>query len=131
MKIIVQNETEQNLIQRFIKVFEELDVMEDIETIDNECAEPDPYLQSDEYRLIRDDLSQWIVKIDESIPEMTFGDDTLIRGKCTGCGVVTEGTTDGDAPTYLEYLESRTPERQSTWKCETCYNKLYVDEAVM
>jgi hypothetical protein len=117
MKIVVANEKEKELIMNFIKAMQDLDMFNEMESLDH--SEERIYLSTDQYRVISDNLHS--VEIDKNEEEMTFDDDTCITGTCKKCGVTTEGTSNGDSITYVEYLRSRSEEQQSTWLCETCY----------
>jgi hypothetical protein len=123
MKIIVKNDKERDLIKRFIKALVELDGIEEVEKIDHEGDLDETYVWSDEYRLIREELSTVKIDIDEYIKEMTFDDSSVVIGKCMNCGVQTEGTSNDEEITYSEYLYYMSDEIQNTWKCEKCFIK--------
>lgn len=123
MRIVVQNEKEKELIRRFIRVLVEMDAIEEVEKLDHDttgCIDV-IFLQSDEYRLIRENLHSGMIHIDQTINEMTFDDSSIITGTCSKCETVTEGTSNDDDITYTEYLEYNSKEKQDNWLCESCY----------
>ena len=121
MKVIVNNEKEKELLEKLFDVMYELDGISALENIDNE--EKPAYLQSDEYRLIQDNLGKNAIVVDDREQEMFFDDDDCITGTCVSCKTATMGTSNGDAVSYSEYLRLMSIESQLNWLCEDCYNK--------
>lgn len=124
MKIVVSNDQEKSLIHRFLRAINELDLLDDFETIDGECAtsESPMFLSSAEYTLLRENLHIFTkIEVDASEKEMTFDDNNIVQGTCVDCGSHTEGFADTRTITYKDYLEIMNDTENT--RCEDCYQK--------
>ncbi len=133
MKIVVNNEQEKELVYRFLRAVNELDLLEDFEKVDEEYAtEKSPqFLSSAEYTLLRDNLHILYteIEVDETIKQMEFDDNNIVQGTCVDCGVHTEGFADGRTISYKEYLEIMNDTENN--RCEDCYQrKIQLDDAI-
>ncbi len=125
MKIIVRNEDEQKLIQRFVDALHE-DLLSHMEESDHKWASEnnqDPYLWSDEYQFIQESLFEVKVEVDPSEKSLYVEDSSVITGNCSVCDAYTEGTIDGGSVTYEEYVHLMSEETRKDWLCETCWNE--------
>lgn len=132
MRVIVQNEAEKRLLQKFFDYLNETGI-EDMEKDDiDEWAEErvdEMWLSSDEWNLMRDNFGKYTnIVIDPKESEMYFDGDEMITGTCHKCAKRTVGTIDGDAISYSEYLRLNSPEVQQHWYCDTCWNNGSVEE---
>lgn len=126
MRIIVQNEQEKELIKRFVNILTKDGGLDALEIHDDEIStEQDCFtrLNTDEYRLLYEELRDRVITIDENIEEMLFEDDDVITGTCKICGIPTCGRVNGEPVTYSDYLHSMSKEQQDNWLCLTCYKK--------
>ncbi|WP_336770074.1 hypothetical protein [Bacillus bombysepticus] len=122
IKHIVQNQLEQKLLERFYSVLHEADAWNDIIHADHSgFSDEERILTLEEYDLLKKQVHGTYIYVDADIPELKFNDDECIKGICVKCGVSTTGKTDGEEPTYAEWIEMKSNEVQSTWKCEKCY----------
>lgn len=124
MKIIVNNEKEKEIIERFLSALEEhmLDVIrieDDKYASDNN---DEAYLLPEMYDFLLDGIVNCKIECDEKVSEM-YTEHYNITGKCVECEKNTEGTFDGNDVSYLEYLEYYDTKSINSWKCETCYFK--------
>ncbi|ARF70706.1 hypothetical protein B7C51_24850 (plasmid) [Paenibacillus larvae subsp. pulvifaciens] len=125
MKIIVNNEDEQNLIQRFIDALNEM-WLNEMESADHKWAHEhneEPNLGSEEYMFIDGGLYEAKVEIEPREKPLIVYDDDIITGECSICGAHTVGTIDGCSIDYEEYLRLTSEESRKIWKCETCWGK--------
>ncbi|GAB6549069.1 hypothetical protein bcgnr5378_08200 [Bacillus cereus] len=122
IKHIVQNHMEQKLLERFYSVLHEVDAWNDIIHADHSgFSDEERILTIEEYDVLKKQVNGAHIYVDADIPELKFNDDECIHGVCVTCGVTTTGKSDGEEPTYAEWLELQSKEMQSTWKCEKCY----------
>ena len=120
MKILVNNEKEQDLVRRFLKSMRELDMISELLDRDQDCKTE--FLNSDESHFFDDMLLNACVEIDPSVAEL-FAEHHILTGTCAVCGQETEGTIDGNDISYSDYLDSQSLEIQGDWRCESCWGK--------
>lgn len=124
MKIVVSNEQERQMIHRFLRAINELDILNDLEEIDAEYAnEKSPmFLSSAEYTLLRDNLHIFTkIEVDSNEKQLAFDDNNIVQGACVDCGAHTEGFADARTITYKDYLEIINDTENT--RCEDCYQK--------
>ena len=120
MKIIVNNEREKELLQRFIEMLNE-DTISIIEEFDHSHSLDEVYLSADDYDFIRDGFNCCDV-VDDSKEKQLYIEHHNIVGVCSICNSDTSGTIDGNDISYWEWLDMCNSDK-SEWKCETCYFK--------
>lgn len=129
VKIIVQNEKEKDLINKFLDMMingvldqvSEIDYKQSIEDGEN------PFLNSDEY-LFLDNGFYWSDIIVNDTEKPMIIHPSNITGECVGCGSNTEGTLDGYDIDYEEYLKLNSKEVRENWLCENCMVKENVND---
>lgn len=123
MKIIVANESEKLLIEKFIEEFRECDMADELHEVSSEC-DPHDCFHSDEATIINYALDQCRVIVDEKEKDIYLEEDDLITGICKFCGEQTNGMSDYDDITYEHYLKMMSLDEQENWTCEECYRRL-------
>jgi hypothetical protein len=118
MKIIVSSEAEKELIKRFLSAMYDLDIIDELVKIDNDCGDGDTYLKSGDALFLREAMNDAAIVVGDASP--LYVEHYNLTGTCVNCGTVTEGTTDGDDISYDDWLEQTSDERMKNWKCETC-----------
>jgi len=120
MIITVNNEEEKILVEKLLVALHD-EMLDAIEEIDNRTAGVvGYYLLSNEYDFLRDGIHNASVNINSTIREMAI-EACNITGTCSKCGVLTEGTIDGNMVTYQDYLNYQTVEAEESWLCESCW----------
>ena len=124
MKIIVNNESEQKLLRRFLDLMHDLDGVEEMSKIDDEFddANESTYLEGGDALFLERAVLEAKVVIDNSESPICIEHDNL-QGTCAVCGTATDGTIDGDDISYDEWLDYHSESGLKQWKCEGCLNK--------
>lgn len=123
MKIIVQNESEKKLIQRFLDAMHDLDMIDELSAVDVKFDDEDQYLLGDDEMFLKKAIFESTVSIDANEPQICVEHHNL-TGVCAVCGGATDGTIDGDDIPYSEWLDYNSEEGLKSWKCESCLNKV-------
>lgn len=122
MKILVNNQTEANLVETFLMALRE-EMLDSIQTIDHANASTSGfYLSSEDYEFLEDGVYHAEIVINDTVREMSI-EPYNITGVCVKCGIVTDGTIDGNLITYQEFLDMLTTASQESWLCESCWYK--------
>lgn len=126
MKIIVNSEEEQSLMERFFGLIHEMELIDELEKLDEKTAEEwndEQYITSLEYEFLRQAFFYPSkIDIDKKEYPLTIEHDN-ISGQCVACGTITEGTIDGNDITLEEFKDFNSEDTHKTWKCEACYLK--------
>ncbi|EIW20731.1 MULTISPECIES: hypothetical protein [Pelosinus] len=122
MKIIVNSENEKKLLERFFEAMHDLDMVEELNEIDQKTCGDDTYLDSYDEIFLRQAICDVSVMVDSSVQEI-YVEHYNLQGKCVDCGIITEGTIDGEDISYDEWMDKTSDESVKSWKCESCFNK--------
>jgi hypothetical protein len=121
MNIIVHDDNEKKLLERFIDVINSCDGIDSITELDSSLGD-DCILENGDDLFLTDAFNNAKVEIDKNEYPLCI-EHYQITGTCTECGAQTEGTVDGEDVGYSDYLEVMSTENIKTWKCESCINK--------
>ncbi|WP_227937714.1 hypothetical protein [Alkalihalobacillus deserti] len=107
MKIIVQNEKEIDLVNRFLK-----------DILDQHTQKSSPSLNEDEYRLLIHSLEGATISLDPAEEEMTFSKDDIMS-RIMNC----RSGSRNDTITYADYSDQQNQPMNEIWENNACWNE--------
>jgi len=118
MRIIVNNKKEEELVERFLTLAHDYNLIDELEDIDKECCEQS-MLEGDTI-FLESAICDALVMVEPDVPPICIDSDS-VDGVCVTCGALTNGTFNGEEMSYEDYLDMKSSD--SNWQCEECYNK--------
>lgn len=125
MRIFVQNREEVELISKLLLAVHELGVIDLMEEEDCKENGMEQMLNADDYRILRETVSDNRVGIvmDADELHLYYDDAEFITGLCSRCGEQTQGLYDAEIVTYAGAIQMQSIEGQKNWRCYDCQQR--------
>lgn len=125
MRIIVQNQAEEELMHKFLSAIHELGIIDLMEEEDGKENRLEQILNADDYRILSEAISgdQVSVSVEREEKELYYDEAEFITGTCTKCGEQTQGLYDAFSVTYADAIQMQSTEGQKNWRCYDCREK--------
>lgn len=126
MRIIVNNQSEADLIKKFLDACHELGVADLMEQEDAEQNGTEQMLDADDYRILGEAVffETPAIEVDPKESELRYHSDDFVTGTCVHCSTETMGTWMDDPLTYESLKDMNSEEYRKKWRCEDCQKKL-------